>query len=637
MTNLLNTIPAWIAQPVAGAAIFALLVFAIWKIYKLFNRDKSDLPAGRIGYPVQDIAGIRHVETLMIGMTIAYKEDNGSGTGQGFWAQMWNPIGTKQHIGLRSLLDSFYNVEMVFDSNNSYFQAVPFENIAVLYEDHQIGNAQINLICEQFKADFEPLVEGKLNPKIRVFPGFGDTPYVFFGREVFVPNDAAELPIGEVYVKNGEKTYPVVMGKAKQSGSERLAAYYRKQNSVYFSVLDKRDGQIQAKSHASVWKDCGLETNLLYGIVCPNEISQSARLITMELYSHANNNGDTPDKQGDKTSHWCVVEKNLRYGLEKEVKIDDLEYSYNFDLKHLPGVNVVATPNTAYSRLRKNKKSFPGVPYFEILGLILPNPDRDLFKITSIAFFSDALSGMAGTGISRIDQAIIFDRITKNISSIDGENAKTIGRLDSLNRPSSIFAYQLLDTNVAEDGINCINQMQSNNTDSGIISQLSLPPRKFIYLTRNHPSPLGYFGLPMRPDGKAEEGWLNSCKIQYCREDSDAKGKNGILLDWLDNAVEVEMTNPDGDGTDRIGFARWFGREARSSFEGNDPLFYAFTRSQSMVGRNGEVFIEDVEDTIEDKTENTKLTDKCILRIGPLIVRYQENLPGQLPSNQGEY
>lgn len=643
--NLFN--PALDLLAALGGLFFAYCIFLLFrvvfrKIRQLWSGPALNLPKGRIGLSTAAPTGSQAIERFIICLRIDPQKTGSKSNDlrSTFWDYLWQPPkGFRNQAGLRDLLDSFYNTVRIFDERYIYHQATPFQHIAILKPGGPgTGEENITGIASQFKQDFQPLVERKLEPSVGVYPCLDDRWYVFFGSKVFVPPQN-KLPMGEVFVVKDKQKFSITLG---QTGGEGLdAGYYVNQPNLYFSAIDTTGNNTAAFTPATVNHKSGLPVGKLFGIEPATERDRTPTLIQYnikneELIARKTKESESIENHmlGEARKHnksssapsrfWSIIQgaKTMHGFTPEPFIIDEIEHRYTAKPSQTPNIEIQIIPNTAYSRLRKERTSLNKSPFFQIHGLLVPNPKIDLIKVISTSILIGEKAKLRAHPLEVESSILHLSRIDYSVRLFDRYKNKYIAKLER----SSNFSVGALELVTSEDQIEhfveVVNKMSFDERDEEL--SRNFPARGFSLLKRRDDTPVGYIGFQVSSQ-KSKANWLKIADVVYERTDKE-QAMSSVLLDWLDVAVQVEAKGDAVGETDRLGYGAWFQSFTNKLDENGTKAMEWMGATQRFQIENERLYLSEVPfGSAGNEGKKTAVPDGSFLRIGPLIVKYNQN------------
>ena len=125
---------------------------------------------------------------------------------------------------------------------------------------------------------------------------------------------------------------------------------------------------------------------------------------------------------------------------------------------------------------------------------------------------------------------------------------------------------------------------------------------------------MGIIASQINP-GRKGKGWAKRSRVRLVREVAEEAADSQTLLDWLDEAIEIETE--DGDGTQRVGYAHWFERQQHR------PEF-ALWGVQTWKEVDDRLILEERRDNPDGKPKewDVPVSNGEIVRLGPLVLQY---------------
>lgn len=635
---------------VTGVALTLMVWFLVQKRSRIHKDGTSTnnpvkLPEGRIGFQAPSLIGELFRERIILcaQFNIAQQESNDilKGSHRNQIENMWE--GYSSVVGLRDLLDGFCNVESMPQQGRSITQAIPFEHIAIMREQNLGIKIPDDKIKASYLSEFEPLVAGRLNPRLRHLIGHVQTSVrVFFGTGIFLP-EPGETVTGEVYfeIQHADTTSRVDLvldGSRQPHGpiheshrrNQTLAGFYRGQSAVYFTDQP-------SVTPVCTSQELGLHRDYLYavGILSPDQ--QAPMFYRMDLSKTAKELCQDPTQPLKNISAWPVVDSStLGFGYQAFDQMDEAEHAYRCDVTErvsteavpkLKKAELVIVPNTAYCRLREDNKSVQEDPHCELLGIVLPPTWPAPLEIQSMVIKLHKQEQLVSNPL-QIPEEILFINRNRQVHRHSRDEFHPMGSLRSARGVISENGYQLTSTKVANNQLERAGLQTLNSflPDQEMVAfqtrQTSLPSSGYWFLSRDEFKPFGYIGLPLYPGLDAQQDWSTESEVCFSRKRSSIDPENDVLLDWLDHTIELELDDPHNGGTMRTGYARWL-NEARSNrkFQQSDRQLEALVRRQVIHSNQRALSLS--ESKVKHIPGNShELRNGDVIRLGPLLVRY---------------
>lgn len=615
-------------------------------------KSSRKIPPGKIGYPVTGLIGRSYLQRIIV--CACYNIEQGaiheaSSAGRhNLIENIWQGDGA--FSGLRDLLDGFFNVESMPQQGKAITQAIPFEHLFFMHEQNQGITLPKEMIRASFLAEFEPLVGGRLIPRLASEGGrVGTNIQVYFGSGVFVP-EINEQPVGEAYFElwDEENCWRIdlilggdrqgsVKNQSSQGPISTLGGYYRGQSVIYFT-------DIPTLAPVVTSQELGLPQDFLYAVGVLSGDQKQPALYRLNLSAHAKlqagNAAHTPMAQQapppESQDFWSLIDdSNLGYHIQKFDPLEADDYEYRTSILErisktlfpdLVRADLVVVPNSAYSRLRQTSESLSQVPHCELLGVIMPATWPSSLQIQSIVIHLNSQNGLVSNPLQLPDELIFINR-NRQVKRHQQDSFETLGDLTSQAASISRDGYSLSTTRFADkklekNGMVARNSFRIDRKEAAYGKHQSLPADDYWLLSRDEFNCMGYIGLPVFPGEGPENGWSTKAPVTYGRKKRGKEPTETMLLDWLDHAIELEIDDRSQGGTRRIGYANWW-RMAKSDNRllEADPQLSALLSTQNFATTDQDVILSEAAGLhIPDWHET--LSDGDIIRVGPLLLRY---------------